>query len=302
MSFAHSSSILKQLISQVFRYLPLGLIEQFERSPQSNVIAHRLAQWGLRNRDVTLRQGEGAGLKFNAGYANPDFALGTYELPLQQALAQYLKAGDTFYDIGANIGFFTVIGAKLVGSSGRVYAFEPGADNATLVQRNIKLNHFSQVTVLEKAVSSAMGKGELLLAEYSGGHTLSTAGTPPDLKGAITVDLVTIDELLAQQIITPPDVVKIDVEGAELDVLRGMTQTIQQYKPTIIYEVDDGDQELFKRKSQDVEDFMRSIGYQIEILEDAYPAIGWHVGHGVATPDQSISSFPTTTHQSTNHH
>jgi FkbM family methyltransferase len=282
--------MIKQLIRQSLRFFPLKLIEWFVQFDSGSPL-HRIGRLGLSNRDVTMTNGLGAGLKFNAGLSNPDYALGTNELPVQQALASCLKPGDTFYDIGANVGFFTVIGAKLVGASGRVYAFEPVRENVAIIQRNIKLNNFHNVTVLEKAVSSSTGQGELLLAEYAGGHTLLTAGTPPDVRGVMRVDLVAIDDLVAQQTLPPPDVVKIDVEGAELDVLHGMSQTLQHFQPTIIYEVDDSDRESFKRKRQDIEEFIRSIGYKSTSLAEAYPAIGWHVGHAIAIPDNCMLSL-----------
>lgn len=236
----------------------------------------------FQNQDVTLAQGVGAGLKFRADKSNRDCRQGTYELPLQKALQNYLKPEGIFYDIGANIGFFTVIAAKLVGTSGHVYAFEPVPENAARISENIKLNEFSNVTLLEKAVSQTTGSGELLLAHHHGGATLSSAGTPPDLKGEMTVDLVCIDDLVLEKTLLPPTFVKIDVEGAEIEALRGMIQTLNQFKPIIIYEVDDGNALAFQRKSEEIATFIRTLGYEITPLEAAYPNIRWHVGHAIA--------------------
>ncbi|NEO67074.1 MAG: FkbM family methyltransferase, partial [Moorea sp. SIO4G2] len=77
-------------------------------------------------------------------------------------------------------------------------------------------------------------------------------------------------------------VVKIDVEGAEINVLRGMIETIKEYQPILIYEVDDGNQESFKLKNQTIEMFIDSLGYKIMPLEPAYPNIPWYVGHAIA--------------------
>ncbi len=233
---------------------------------------------------VTISEGVGTGLKFAPDASNADFARGTYERPLQEALAHYLKQGDVFYDIGANIGFFTVLAAHLVGKSGYVYAFEPVPENVQRIRHNLKLNRFSNATVLEKAVSVYTGEGRLLLAQHSGGAMLSTAGTPPDFKGAMNVNLVCIDDLVAQKTIKPPVLVKIDVEGAEIDAFKGMKQTIQEYKPIIIYEVDDGNKESFEEKSKALENWISSLGYQIMPLADAYPGVNWHIGHSVAIP------------------
>jgi FkbM family methyltransferase len=273
---------IKRQLAWVAGQIPLRMIEWLGRFPHHSV-PHRIAKLGVCNRDVTIRQGVATGLKFNPAGSNPAYALGTNEPSVQQAFANYLKPGDTFYDIGANVGFFTVIGATLVGDAGKVYAFEPVSENAALVRRNAELNRFHNVTVFEQAVSSRSGKAELLLAHYSGGSTLSIVDTPPDLKGKVTVDVVSIDDLITQQNLLPPNMIKIDVEGAELNVLQGMTQTIKAYRPVILYEIDDGNRDAFERKQAELQKFIQSLGYTTSVLESAYPGLGWHVGHVVAT-------------------
>ncbi|KKD39569.1 FkbM family methyltransferase [Limnoraphis robusta] len=244
----------------------------------------------VTSQQVILNQGVGTGLKFNPDDSNRDYATGAYELPIQTALAKYLKPNSVFYDIGANIGFFTVIAARLVGESGQVYAFEPVPENADRIRQNAEINQFSHVTVFEKAVSANPGTAELLLAHHSGGATLSTAGTPPDLRGKMDVELVSIDDLIAQGQIKPPSLVKIDVEGAEIAVLQGMVQTLKQFQPLLIYEVDDGNQAAFRAKNQEIEAFITSAGYDIIPLEAAYKNIQWNVGHAIAVPKQPLLS------------
>lgn len=245
----------------------------------------------VTSQQLTLNQGVGAGLKFNPDGSNRDYAIGTYELPIQTALTKYLKPNSVFYDIGANIGFFTVIAARLVGQSGQVYAFEPVPENADRIRHNTEINHFSQVTVFQKAVGASAGEAELLLAHHSGGATLSSAGTPPDLRGKMEVELVCIDDLISQGRLQPPSVVKIDVEGAEIAVLQGMVQTLEQFKPILIYEVDDGNEAAFHAKNQELETFIQSVGYRIIPLEAAYPNIKWNVGHAIALPKEQLLSI-----------
>ncbi|MDJ0620593.1 MAG: FkbM family methyltransferase [Calothrix sp. MO_192.B10] len=240
---------------------------------------------------ITISQGVGAGLKFAPDNSNPDFAKGTYEVPLQKALADYLKPGDVFYDIGANIGFFTVLGAHLVGKSGYVYGFEPVPENVQRIRHNLQLNNFSHTTVLENAVSVHTGGGRLLLAQHSGGAMLASAGTPPDFTGAMNVNLACIDDLVAQKALKPPTLVKVDVEGAEIDAFKGMRQTIEKYKPTIIYEVDDGNKESFAQKSKALENLISSMGYQVMPLAAGYPGVNWHIGHFVAIPCEQSSQL-----------
>ncbi len=227
----------------------------------------------------------GKGLRFSVLDAGLSYLLGTAERPVQEALARYIKPGTVFYDIGANLGFFTVIGAKLVGPAGRVYAFEPVAENAETLRRNIALNHFDHVTVFEKAVSCSSGVGELLLVPDAGGATLSSTGTvPSEITGTTSVDLVSLDDLVASQMVPPPAVVKIDVEGAEWEVLQGMVNTIKASKPVLIYEIDDRDTTAFLRKRDQLEAFVNKMGYDVAYLKDAYPGAASTVGHAVATP------------------
>ena len=230
-----------------------------------------------------MRNGVAKGIEFNAGKSSPKLALGTDEVPIQNIFAQDLKEGDVFYDIGANVGFFSVIAAKLVGNIGKVYAFEPGGENAASIRYNAGLNKFEQIEVIEKAVSITSGTAQLLLAQYSGGHAFATADVPPDLAGETTVDLVSIDELIIQQQIVPPNFIKVDVEGAELDVLKGMQETIKTYQPTIIYEVDDGDRIAYERKYRELATFFESLDYQVNQAENSYETIDWYVGHAIAT-------------------
>ncbi len=276
--------MIKQAVYNLLPLCPVNVLEKLANYNPSS-LQYRLATAGLHQRDLTIRHGVARGLKFNVGESCAELGLGTYELPIQNIFSQHLHQGDVFYDIGANVGFFSIIAARLVGNTGKVYAFEPGQGNANSIRHNARLNNFSQIEVIAKAVSDTPGEGELLLAKYSGGHALSTADAPPDLAGKVTIELVTIDDLIAQNQIKPPNFVKVDIEGAELDALRGMTETIKQYKPIIIYEIDDGDRVAYQRKYQELESFLQSLGYQVNgVEEDSYATIDWCVGHALATP------------------
>jgi FkbM family methyltransferase len=167
-----------------------------------------------------------------------------------------------------------------------VYAFEPVPANAVYVRQNAQANRFSQVQVIEKAVSNFSGKGALNLAKYSGGAALALASVepPPDVDGTQQVDIVTIDGLIEHHGLKPPAVVKIDVEGAELEVLEGMAATTKRYRPVIIVEVDAAEAEPLQRKQAACEQWLRNQGYSVQELPDSYPGIRWLVKHIVAVP------------------
>jgi FkbM family methyltransferase len=250
----------------------------------SHRVTRAVARRWYRNRDARIARGPAAGLWFNAGPGDVAFNLGSYEWPVQVALAANLQPGNIFYDVGANLGFFTVLAARLVGAGGRVYAFEPVPENAAAVRHNVRLNGFTQVTVLQKAVADTAGHGELRQAYHAGGSALSTVAPPPDVKGIIPVVVVTIDGLVAAGTCAPPSLVKIDVEGAELPVLKGMIETMREHRPLILFEIDDGDPIAYYEKMADCTAFLEGCRYKVRPLADAYPGIAWHVGHRLAFP------------------
>ena len=244
-----------------------------------------LKRIGLISPD-SISVGPGSGLHFDPGPSNPNYASGDNELPVQHMLVEHLQAGSVFYDVGANVGFLTVLGARLVGPQGMVYAFEPVPTNAACVRQNVAANRFTQVEVIEKAVSNISGTGELNLAKYSGGAALDLASVdaPPDADGKLQVDIATIDDLVNHSGLRPPDLVKIDVEGAEFEVLEGMAATTKRYRPVVIVEFDAASASTLQRKQTAGVEWLSRRGYRVQELPDSYPGAGWLVKHIIATP------------------
>lgn len=136
-------------------------------------------------------------------------------------LERTLKPGMIFVDVGANIGYFTLIAAKLVGFTGKVYAFEPDEDNFNLLYQNIKLNNFSQVVAIKRGVSDRNGQAKLYRDPNNPcRHSLA----PNETAQVIEIATVTLDEFFADQ--PRFDMIKIDVEGAEPAVFAGMKKLI----------------------------------------------------------------------------
>lgn len=243
-----------------------------------------LRRW-RRLRAGTIQVGVGAGLWFSPGPSNPDYASGDNELPVQEALARYLRPGDVCYDVGANVGFITVIAARLVGEAGRVFAFEPVPANAALVRDNAAWNGFSHVTVVEEAVAARSGQARLALAAYAGGSGLAHLGVPPDATGVeLTVPVVAIDDLVFTRGMPAPRFVKIDVEGAEGEVLRGMARTLRVHRPIVLVETDDADAAALQNKREACRALLREAGYEVRPLPPSYESSGWHVAHDVGVP------------------
>lgn len=178
----------------------------------------------------------GAGLPLEHLQAHP-FLRGTLEVTVQEALRRHLGPGGVLYDIGANLGFFSVLGTRLAGATGRVFAFEPVPSNAAAIRRHVDLNRLQNVSVLELAVGARSGRGMLSVPEDAGWAHLESYAPDREVPSKVEVEVASVDELLEGGRIAPPTVVKIDTEGAELEVLRGMTATIGRHAPAIVCEM-----------------------------------------------------------------
>jgi FkbM family methyltransferase len=165
---------------------------------------------------------------------------GNLESAVQEAMVRHLGRGEVFYDIGANLGFFSLLAAHLSGlHEGRVYAFEAAPDNAEAVRRNAELNLIPNVVVIAKAVAARAGRGRLQVVDDQSWSKLAEYGDHPYTERVIDVELVAIDDLVRGGELAPPALVKIDVEGAEIAVLEGMRETIERHRPAIICELHD---------------------------------------------------------------
>jgi FkbM family methyltransferase len=142
-----------------------------------------------------------------------------------------LKPGNAFWDIGAHIGFFTILASQAVGSSGRVHAFEPMPRNRGRLEKTIQLNDAANVTVHDVAVSGSDGQALLHAHATTAMWTLVAERGETD---GVNVVCRTIDSLAND--LGDPAVIKVDVEGAELEVLRGGLATIQRSAPTLVVE------------------------------------------------------------------
>lgn len=146
---------------------------------------------------------------------------------LVAALARACRPGDTAWDIGANIGLYSIVLAQLTGSDGRVVAFEPEPRAQRQLLDNLALNQQQGVRVEAIALSSAAGRARLFTAAHGvdGTHSLVANACGGE---AVEVELASGDAFRTQHHLAVPAILKIDVEGAELDVLRGLEQTLAQ--------------------------------------------------------------------------
>jgi FkbM family methyltransferase len=219
---------------------------------------------------LRVPQGYAGGLAFDMRYLPiahahiGSIAGGNLESAVQEAMIRHLGRGGVFYDIGANLGFFSLLGAHIAGlEEGQVYAFEAAPDNAEAIRVNAALNAIENVEVLAVAVADRAGRGRLQVVDDQSWSKLVDYGEHPFTERVIDVELVAIDDLVASGRISAPAVVKIDVEGAELAVLSGMRETIARHRPAIICELHDTHAEFVA--------FMEACGYRPINLEGTTP-------------------------------
>lgn len=174
-------------------------------------------------------------------------------------LARVLKEGDVAVDGGANVGFFSVLMARLVGPTGHVYAFEPGGNNLPKLAANIKLNGLENVTVIDKPLA-AHSKETVTLHEHDhpGYNSLW-----PDLSKDVTAERVVQTTTLEMELLgrVAPTVIKLDIEGAELSALKGAGTLLTWQKPLIIAELNDAAFDRAGVTFDDLRDFLGERGY-----------------------------------------
>ena len=138
------------------------------------------------------------------------------ETEMTRILQKWIKKGDTVIDVGANIGFYTLLFRNLVGDTGKVIAFEPEPKNFALLKKTISVNKFENIDIYQKGVGRKNMKLKMLLSDKIGEHNISDDGD-------IEIDCVRLDDHF-----NFADFIKLDVEGYEIEVIKGMPNLLNQ--------------------------------------------------------------------------
>ncbi|MGH2919556.1 MAG: FkbM family methyltransferase [Solirubrobacteraceae bacterium] len=201
-----------------------------------------LTEWYGRA-PIGIANGPAAGMAVSTAHLPLDHAhigsivRGTLEPAVVEAMVRTVRPGHVFYDIGANLGYFTLVASRMVGPDGRVIAFEPVPWCVDAVAANIALNDLRNAEVRAEAVGERSGHAHLRVVRDASQSMLASLSRGADTREEIDVDVVAIDDLVAAGAIPPPDVMKIDIEGAEILALDGMRETIARHQPRIICEI-----------------------------------------------------------------
>lgn len=180
------------------------------------------------------------------------------EEAIQSALEQHLKPGCFFVDVGANFGLHSLLGCHLVGERGTVTSVEPVPENLRLLRRNIHLNGFASRTRIVPKALLAESQGELEMTIEAGLSPAATLSRTPGGK-TVSVSSTTMDECLDGEV-RLPDLVKIDVEGAEHEVLKGARHLLER-GPTLLVEVHRFALPAFNSSPEILREYLSGFGY-----------------------------------------
>ena len=205
---------------------------------------------------MPVLQGPLRGYWWITGSSNHGCWLGSYEYAKQRVFARILRAGDIVFDIGANVGFYTLLAAARVRPEGTVVAFEPLGQNTRFIHRHLRINHLDRVQVIEAAVGKRNGTVRFQP------HASSAMGRVSN-DGSIVVDQVALDDLCDEATIPDPTLMKIDVEGAELNVLEGASRMLKRAHPSILLATPGA------QLPSDCCDFLLGAGYSLRPIDES---------------------------------
>jgi FkbM family methyltransferase len=242
-------------------------VRSLRRIPFIGKILHRLSHQVLPPDQkiwVQVEAGPAQGVWFEL---NPrtgwNYVSGEADGLSQRVVADRLKPGDVFYDLGANNGLFTLIASRCVGDAGKVFSFEPDSIVAAQLRRNVERNGFHNVTVAEAGVWSTSGNVNFIPAEDSSpDRGTGRFVTTPAENGQkeTSIKCVSLDDFVSNAPL--PNAIKCDVEGAEVEVLIGAENILRHGHPWILCEMHSSANDDAARK------FLGRLGYSFESLDD----------------------------------
>lgn len=204
---------------------------------------------------LPIRSGPLRGCRWSV-FTGSRFVLGRYHEDETAEIQRLVRPGDVVYDIGAHVGYYTLVAARAAGPAGHVHAFEPLPLNQRTLQGHLRMNRIDNVSLLTCAVSDAPGVLRFDPAGGTGRGRLSTRGT-------LEVPVVRIDDLVEQGLLRPPALIKMDIEGAEAAALRGALRTLREHAP-VVFVATHGD-----AVRRECEQLLHSLGYRVREFRHA---------------------------------
>lgn len=276
------------------RILPARMKAQLYQNPKlaSRIRSTLNAAAPLGLTKIKIAGGLNQGLLLNLDMqTEKDYWLGTYELALQAAIEKYCLPGMVVYDVGANIGYISMIFARQIGKAGKVLAFEPLPDNFKRLTDNIALNDLpAQIACFQAAVIDGSGSTTFFVHKSGAmGKAQGSLGRDEKYTSQINVPAIALDDFIFKQNHPRPDLIKMDIEGGEVLAIQGMEKTLHDIQPTMLVEI-------HSHAALDClwKEF-KTYGYRLFKMEKGYPqiidpaALGERT-YAVAVPDKKTGS------------
>lgn len=267
------ANLLLKIAAWAAHWLPGSITQALYRSP---LLARAIRQ-GLNRAaphglvPVTVAAGELAGAHLWLDMqSEKDYWLGTYEIPLQRALKDFTRPGMVAYDLGANIGYLTLILARMVGDNGSVFAFEALPANLDRLRENLNANVFGNgVVVIPCAVTDQRGEVDFFVGPSGGTGKIEGSAGRQELqyKESIRVGGISLDSFIYGDGNPPPQIMKVDIEGGEVLALAGMKRVLAEARPLILLELHG------PQAARAVWEVLSEAGYSIARMERGYPRV-----------------------------
>jgi FkbM family methyltransferase len=257
------------LTNDLIGHLPRPLVDAVVRARRQNAVFRRWSDHivdRLRGRDILVRHGLAKGLTFNSGRSNVGYTFAQHALEpdSERAIQIFLKAGMTFYDVGANFGWLSLIAARIAGPNGKIVSFEPLDTNTRIIEHNVQANGFNNVRVLPIALGNSDGQARFLCSSQPSWGMLATEGREPgEFIGDTTVTVRRLDTAVREFRLPLPDVIKIDIEGAEINALPGAFGTLASSRPLMFIELHE--------TNAAVADLLSGLNYQSSLPGSSLP-------------------------------
>lgn len=233
--------------------------------PALFIIRRIIAIWGKKRIVVRTKYDFRIGLELGAYLIEGYLYLGETNPLETRVLRTILQKGDNFFDIGANMGWYTLNASQVVGRGGKVVAFEPNPSVVSRLQENCKLNHIRNVTIVQAAVSDMNGSVVFWVGDSDELGSLTKENAA---KGSIHgvkkmhVTSLTLDSYTQQVKFNNIRFMKIDTEGADLQVIHGARFTLKKFSPYLMVEVFGLVQETDKDRDRKILSYLKQLGYK----------------------------------------
>ena len=267
-----SNNLLKSTSRGLFRWylskFPLrdGKVFLYDHLHQSLMPGERLLT-------VTLDKGFRMRLDLGDAEQRKVYFFGHYHERYEAALvARLLDPGEAFWDVGANVGYFSMVAAAAVGETGEVLAIEPGTAALERLTENVSLNPYKNIRIFNLAVADAEGEATLYRADGIADSSASLFAAAAGAAGGEVCRTVALDGWLKQEGLRSPDFLKLDVEGAELAALQGAAGILTASRPLLLVEMEEKNLAAAGASKAAIQAFLQDFGYRAAFLRKGR----WH--------------------------